>query len=67
MFDRLPEPHELWDAHCREQDYLHGMLPMCDECGERVEDEFCYDFNGTIICEECLNHNYRKHTADLME
>lgn len=61
------DPVRDWDSYCECQDALHDMLPMCDECGERVEDEYYYDIGGTIICEECLNHNYRKHTADWME
>ena len=61
------DPPADYDAYCRNQDYLHGMLPMCEECGHRIEDEYTFEFNDTYICEECLERNHRKHTADLME
>ena len=55
--------HQAW---CEHQDYLHGMLPMCAECGERIDSEFCYEINGEIICVTCMEQ-YKKFTADLME
>lgn len=43
------------------------LLPYCDECGKRIEDEFLYDLDGCLVCEECLEQNHRKHTEDFME
>lgn len=61
------DPPGDWDAHCIEQDKLMELLPYCDECGERIEDEFLYDFDGCLVCEECLERNHKKFTTDLME
>lgn len=60
------DPPGDWDAYCREQDRLAESLPICEECGQRIEDEFLYDFDGYIVCEECLERNHRKYTADLV-
>lgn len=60
------DPPADWDAHCREMDYLHGMLPMCEECGHHIEDEHCYEFNDVYICEECLDKNHKKRTEDVV-
>ena len=60
------EPDRDYDAFCWNQDYLHGMLPMCCECNERIEDEFCYEINGEVLCETCMEQ-YKRFTADLME
>ena len=54
---------DRWDA---EQQRALEKLPECCECGEPIQDDFCYEINDMIICEECLNDNYRKVTTDLM-
>jgi formylmethanofuran dehydrogenase subunit E len=44
-----------------------SKLPTCAECGEPIQDDYCYEIDGEIICEECLNDNYRHFTNDLIE
>ena len=41
--------------------------PTCHECGEKIQEDFCYEINGECICERCLNKNHRKHTEDFIE
>lgn len=38
--------------------------PKCYECGEPIQDDFCYEINGEIICEQCLNEYHRKMVDD---
>lgn len=58
-------PPADYDAHCREQDRAMELLPECCECGNRIEDDFCYEINGEIICETCMEQ-YKKFTMDLV-
>lgn len=44
-----------------------SKLPTCEWCGEPIQDDYCYEINGEIICEECLNDNHRRFTNDLIE
>ncbi len=37
-------------------------LPVCDECGEYIQDERYYEFDKTIICPSCLEDNHMKWT-----
>jgi formylmethanofuran dehydrogenase subunit E len=53
-----------WDA---EQERALSKLPECSECGEKITDEECYEFNDELICPECLKDNHRKWTEDYME
>lgn len=39
-------------------------LSKCYECGEPIQDEHCYEFNGEYICKRCLNDNHLKWTED---
>ena len=42
-------------------------LPECSCCGERIQDEYLYLIDGTILCEDCLNDMYRKDVEVFME
>lgn len=60
------DPPSDYDAYCIEQERETERLPICCECGQRIEDEFCYQINDEIICETCMEQ-YKKFTSDLME
>ncbi len=55
----------VWDAECHmaEQQAELDKLPKCDYCGEPITDEYYYEVDG-IVCEECLNSNFRKAVED---
>lgn len=59
------EPDKDWDAYCREMEAARQLLPRCDECGELIEDEFCFQIGDAILCEDCIDQ-CRKHTTDLI-
>lgn len=39
-------------------------LPVCSDCGKFIHTDYYYDINGELICEDCMNRNYRKCTDD---
>lgn len=46
----------------REQERAEESLPICSCCGERIYDEYCYEFtDGSIYCEDCIEES-RKET-----
>lgn len=47
-----------------EQEKQIEKLPLCVCCGNRVTDDFYYDIDGEILCEECLKDKYRKDVDD---
>ena len=49
-----------------QQDELN-RLPRCSECDEPIQSETCYEINGELICEECLENNHKKWVEDLIE
>lgn len=44
-----------------------NKLPKCDECGEPIQDDECYEINDEYICPECLKNNHRRWVETLME
>ena len=41
--------------------------PVCNICGEHIQDEHLYQIGGELVCESCLNDNYRKSTDSFIE
>ena len=63
---RTDSPERDYDRYDAEQERMREKLPVCSECGEHIQDDFCYVLYDEIICEECLNTGYRKMTTDLI-
>ena len=55
---------ERYDA---EQQAKLDKLPCCCECDEPIQSEACYEINGELICEECLENNHKKWVEDFIE
>lgn len=51
----------------REQSEWLDKRPICSECGEPIQDELLYHFDGTFICEDCMYENHREYTENYMD
>lgn len=61
------DPLRDFEHYDQEQANEYRQLPFCDECDERIEDDFLYEFNDTLICEKCIENKHKKMTSDYME
>jgi len=61
---RTDDPIADFNRHDAEQQRRIIRFPLCSECGERILDDDCYEFDGNIICPECLKENHLKRTVD---
>lgn len=50
-----------------EQERKLEKLPLCDYCGERIDDDYYFDIDGEFYHEKCLCEQYRKSTEDYIE
>ena len=46
----------------REQAEQLEQLPVCDHCGEPIQDEHYYHIYGENICTGCMESQFRKET-----
>ncbi len=44
-----------------------SRLPVCVECDEPIQDEYCFEINGELVCIRCLRDNHRKFTDDYVK
>lgn len=52
---------ERWDA---EQEEKLEKMPVCDECGEHIQDDYLYDIGGEILCRTCMENKYERSVDD---
>ena len=64
--DYIPDYNDLHSAYEQERERALEKFPKCDCCGEPITDDYFYNIDGTYICEECLNDNYRVSTDNYM-
>lgn len=57
--DYVPDNYDIWEAYEDKRNKELESLPRCDYC-DNVIDDYYYEINGDIICEECLNSQFRK-------
>lgn len=60
---RIPDNYDMWERHEDEQEQRISRLPHCDHCHEPIQDEYYFEIDGEIICEECLN-DYKKYVEE---
>ena len=63
MFDN----YDLFVAHDREQTEWLESQPTCCECGEHIQDDFLYDIEGDLYCEECLEKLFKRLTDNYVD
>ena len=55
------------ERHLEDQDRQAEKLPVCSDCGGPIYDDHYYLINDEVICQSCLDDNYRKRTEDYVE
>ena len=42
-------------------------LPVCSICDDAVQDDYCYQIQGEVVCPRCMRIHYRVRTRNLVE
>lgn len=66
-FGRTDDPIADFVRYQAEQEEETEKLPKCDNCGEPIMDDYCYDVGGDILCEDCMNDLFRVRVDDYIE
>ena len=62
----IPDNYDRFLQHEHEQEKALVRLPVCHECKEPIQSDYCYGENGIYICESCLKAYYRHDVSDLI-
>ena len=63
----IPDNYDLWEAHDRQQAKQLEELPVCEICGEPIQDDHLYLINDEFVCPDCLDREFKKRTDDYVE
>ena len=63
----IPDYIDQFNEHEARQQRELDRLPKCDYCDEPITGDYLYDINSVVICEACLNDNFRKPVEDYVE
>ena len=67
MMHYTDDPIADFGAWDEEQERKLEQLPICDYCGERIQDDYYFDIDGDFYHEKCLCEQFRKSTEDYIE
>lgn len=59
----MRDPYRDFNRWNDEQEERLAELPECEECGEHIQDEYLWDIDGQILCEDCARKLYRRFTC----
>lgn len=60
----IPDNYSQWEEHERQAEARLAMCPLCSFCGEHIQDEFAYNINGELICQNCMESNFKVYVED---
>jgi formylmethanofuran dehydrogenase subunit E len=63
----MGDPLKDFEIHDARQSMWLKRRPVCSECDEHIQDECCYEINGELVCEECMEMNHKKYVEDYIE
>ena len=63
----IPDNYDLFKQHDAQQQAELDKLPVCSECGEPIQSETCYEIDGGLVCEDCLENNHKRWVEDYAE
>lgn len=64
VFHRTDDPVADQMRYDAEQQKELEKCPKCSICCEYIQDDYLYEINDELICEECINDNFRKNVED---
>ena len=60
----IPDNYDLFTSRESRQQKWLDSLPKCDHCYNPIQDEDLIDFDGFLLCQDCLRKHYTKKTED---
>lgn len=60
----VPENYDWYRTKEAEEEKWLQNRPRCENCGEHIQDEYLYDVDGAVLCEECMKDLFRQSTED---
>lgn len=60
----VPDNYDAYNRHEAEQEAWLEKRPICECCGEPIQDDYLYDVDGVIYCEDCMRESFRQSSEN---
>lgn len=63
----IPDNYDIYREYEDEQERMERRLPVCCCCDNPIGDDFLYEIDGDLYCEECMKDEFRRLTDNFMD
>ena len=63
---RVPDNYDAFLQKEAEEEAWLRRCPICEYCGEPIQDEFLFDIDGCLYHEDCAGELFRKDTDNYL-
>lgn len=63
---RTDDPIRDFDRWDEEQSRWLESRPECADCGEPIQEDHCFEYNGEYICPRCNEECHRKEIGSIV-
>lgn len=60
----IPDNYDVWERHDEEQERRLESLPCCSICGEHIQQDMAFHYDGFWICDDCIKENRKGVEAE---
>ena len=64
---RTDDPARDFDRWDMERERRRARRPICERCGEHIQEENLWDIDGTLYCPECAKIEFERDTDNYTE
>lgn len=64
MYFRSDDPLKDFQRYDALMAAREAQLPVCEKCGEPVDDDIYFEIDNEILCEKCMHDLYARSTED---
>ena len=63
----IPDNYDRWELHDEEQQKWLNKRPLCSECQEPIQEDYCYEIGSKLLCKDCMRDSYQVDTDTFIE
>lgn len=60
----VPDYNDLHRSYEAQQEKALARLPICTYCEQPIQDDYLFDIDGELYCEECAKDLFRRSTEN---
>lgn len=57
---KIPDNYDMWVDHARALEAELDRHLVCECCGEPIQDDYVWEINNELLCEDCAKEKYSR-------